>query len=490
MRQFNRRDFLRVTALTLGTGALASCAPQVVEKIVERTVEVEKVVEKEVEVEKIVEQTVVVEVGPQKVDLGGKQGVLWGLQYDPHVAAYQRLARLFSDQTGATLAVEPQAWPLETKLIAALAAGTQPDVCCIMGKMCVPLYVQGALLPLKELVFDHNGIDPQNDFIGDGIGAYTWEGEIYGVPTESNGVGSMVNVPIDDVEAAGLTDQYPPTNGEPWFESYESMWELAKALQVEEDGRVVRWGLSSKGWDNQSYLGILRSLLAPKGTDWWDSAAQKFNIDSEEGIEAMRLFAETPVKMGIETELDKSQIDAAMAGQVAIARGNGTPSTKEGYALGYNFRLCGAPPAVAGTEPMYVGEAGWGFVALKATKNPDISAEFLRMMCTTDGQREYDRIYGGWMTPPWKGLVGQFDHFEDPNPESPGVMSAKIMQDAIAPRTTYYGEGYGYPGEVDGIGGTICSEVRMGNMTAEEGVKEYQLRCEAQYNQYLEDIKA
>ena len=73
-----------------------------------------------------------------------------------------------------------------------------------MGKMCVPLYIQKALMPLKEAVYASNGVNPDTDFIGDGIGAYSWEGEIYGVPTEVNGVGNVVNVPVDDVKALGL----------------------------------------------------------------------------------------------------------------------------------------------------------------------------------------------------------------------------------------------------------------------------------------------
>ncbi|MFM7582948.1 MAG: ABC transporter substrate-binding protein, partial [Caldilinea sp.] len=303
------------------------------------------------------------------------------MEYDPHVETYQRLADMFKEQSGITLTVEPQAWPIETKLIAALAAGTQPDVICIMGKMCTPLHIQKALMPLKDSVYTVNNVNPDTDFIGDGIGAYSWEGDIYGVPTEVNGVGNVVNVPVDDVKALGLDQQYPPTNGQPWFESYESMWELARALQVETDGKVDRWGLSSKGWDNQSYLGILRTLLKSEGMDWWDNNNKKFMINTEQGIKAMELYAETPVKMGIETELDQTQVDAALAGKVALARGNGTPAV-QGRELGYNYFLAGVPKILGSEPPFLVGEAGWGFVAPRDSKNPEVSIKFLQMMAT------------------------------------------------------------------------------------------------------------
>ena len=416
-----------------------------------------------------------------------QEGVLWGLQYDPHVETYKRLVKLFKEQTGVTMAVEPQAWPLETKLIAALSAGTQPDVICIMGKVMIPLHIQKAMMPLKESVYDAKGVNPEKDFIGDAIGAYTWEGDIYGVPTEVNSVGSFVNVPVDDVKKAGLDKQYPPTNGEAFFASYESMWELAKALQVEKDGKVTRWGLSSKGWDNQSYLGILRSLLAKDNVDWWDGSAKKFNINSEAGVKAMQLFAETPVQMGIETELDQNHSDAAMAGKVALARGSTGPAL-QGGALGYHFLMSGVPKVVGDQPPLLVGEAGWGFAAPKTAKNAKVALDFLKMMATKDGQRTYSMIYNG-LVPAWAGLVGDFSHFADSSPESPNVLYAKLSMDHLLPQTRYYGEGFGYPAEVDKIGGEICSLVRLKKLTAADAVKQYQERAEAQYKQYLEDVK-
>jgi hypothetical protein len=357
-----------------------------------------------------------------------------------------------------------------------------------MGKVLPPLHIQKALMPLSDTVYAAQGVDPATSFIGDGIGAYTWQGELYGVPTEVNGVGNVVNVPVDDVKKAGLDKDYPPTNGEPWFASYESMWDLAKALQVEEGGQVTRWGLSSKGWDNQSYLGIVRTLLKPEGTDWWDVNASKFNLDSEAGVKAMELFAETPVKMGIETELDQNQIDAALAGKVALARGNGTPAV-QGRDLGYNFFLSGVPKINGDEAPQLVGEAGWGFAAPKNAKNVDIAVNFLKMMATQEGQKNYAMIYGGIVSA-WKGLVGDFSYYKDSSDDSPNVAAAKLSMDHLLAQTQFYGEGFGLPSEVDGIGAEICSKVRVGDMTAAEAAKEYQTRCEAQYKQYLEDLAA
>lgn len=139
-----RRSFLKYTAGVVGVSALAACMPAAPAQPAA--------------------QQEAASGGEAAPAPAAQAGVLWGLQYDPHVETYHRLADLFKEQSGVTLAVEPQAWPLETKLIAALSAGTQPDVICIMGKVLIPLHIQKALMPLKESVYDAQGVDPATDF--------------------------------------------------------------------------------------------------------------------------------------------------------------------------------------------------------------------------------------------------------------------------------------------------------------------------------------
>jgi ABC-type glycerol-3-phosphate transport system substrate-binding protein len=411
---------------------------------------------------------------------------LWGLQYDPHVETYNRLADLFKEKSEITLTVAPQNTPIETKLIAALAAGTQPDVVCILSKTCVPLFFRDALLPVDDL-YAEMGVTP-DDYYTDGSEALTYNGKIHGVNMEFGAIGYPVNVPVDEVEKLGLQDLYPPTNGEFWFESFDQMWALAEALMIKDaDGRVARWGLSSKGWDSGNYLMILRSLLLPKGSDWWDLAQTKFMVDTEEGVEAMRLMAETPVKMGIETELDQTHVDACLAGKVAIGRGNGTPALQINQDLGYHFELAGSP-LLDGEIMTGVSEAGWAFVVPRAAKNVDVGREFIKMMLTEEGAIEYAKIYGG-IPSTRKSLAGRRDWFADQDPTTPLNRYMVILEEQIAPNVRYYGEQFGYASEVDAIFAAICSEVRLQNMTAEEACAEAQARLDAQYAQYLNDVQ-
>ena len=469
-KRVTRRAFLRTAAIGSAAGMLAACAAPAAPKAEAPAAGFAAAGAK---------PTAAPATGQ---DITGKQGTLWGLKYDPHVDAYNRLGAMFNKKTGASLKVEPQDWPLETKVITALSAGTSPDVVCIMGKVLPPLHMQKVLLPCMDLIYKPISIDPYKDFFSDAAGAYTWGSDIYGVPVEVNSVGTMVNVPVEDVAAAKLSDKYPPSNGKVFFESYEDMFELGKALQKKEGDKVSRWGLSSQGWESISLLSIVRS----QGVEWWDKDKQKFNVNSDAGVKALEYLVEKPVKMGIETQFDQTSSEAALQGKVAIVRGNTGPSL-QGKDLGFHYEMCGAPK-VNGKDPLFIGEAGWGFVSLKSAKNQDIAVSFLQMMATPEGQKEYSKIYGGLISST-RSLGSKFDWFKDPSPDSPNVKAAKIMIEGLLPNTVYYGEQFGYASEIDKACGEVCALVRQGKATAAEGAKLLQERFENQYKQYTDDLK-
>ncbi|HEV8638306.1 MAG TPA: extracellular solute-binding protein [Chloroflexota bacterium] len=430
-----------------------------------------------------------VQAGAASGSLKGQQGVLWGLQYDPHVETYNRLSKLFEEKTGAKLAVQPQPWPLETKVLAALAAGNAPDVGCIMGKVLLPLHMRKALIDATPL-FQDAGVNPKTEFYPDGIQAYTYQGKLWGVPVEVGiGVGAIVMVDAGAADKAGILSKTPPGNGKDFFESYDHLWDTGKALMIKEGDTVKRWGLSSKGWDPQSYLGIVRS----HGVNWWDNETKKFSINNEAGINAFKLLAETPVKMGIETELTTSQIDSMLAGKVALARGNGI-ARKEAEKQNYWFDAAIAPPvkgAITNSDPLFVGEAGWGFVGLAATKKKDMVTEFLGMMVTDEGQAAYTEIYGGIPAP--KKKLNTLERAKKLYVPSKFKELRTIEQHdwllKQGDRFAYYGEGFGYVQDVEKHTGTTVSEVRQGKITAEQAAPKLQGLLEQAYQQYQEDLK-
>ena len=460
-KQPNRRSFLKAAAGSIGGGLLAtSVAASAPQTETARAASVRKAPGIE------------------------KSGILWGLQYAPHVAAYSRLATLFHSQTGSVLTVQPQPWPLEPKLIAALAAGTGPDVSCILGSTAVPLYVQKVLRPLDDIVFKAKHIDPTKEFVGDALAAFQWRGVTQGVPVESNGVGTMVNVPVDDVNAAGLGSNYPPTNGQTYFKSYPDMWQLAKALQVTRNGRVTKHGLSSTGWEYQSIFGIMRSL----GVNWWDEKSKKFNLNSAAGVQAMELLITKPIQMGIEVALPAGQnsSDAGLAGKVEIVRGNTGPAL-QGLTVGYHYEMCGAPDVIPGKDPLFTGEGGWGFAAFKNARNPNLALSFVQMIATQQGQVAYGKIYSGVPFFAWRGLASDTTRFADPSPSSPEVKAASLFA-KLQERTVFFGHEYGYYLNIQNASNTVTAAVRSQKMSAAAAMKQFQSLAEAQYKQYLVDV--
>ncbi len=416
----------------------------------------------------------------------GKQGLLWGLQYDPHIETYNKLAAAFEKKTGAKLTVQGGAGSsadLAVKIPAAIAAGTGPDVACLLGKRLLPLLQRKLLVDVTPMYAEAK-VDPAKDFIGDSVEAYTYEGQIWGVPVEVNGVGNQVAVPVEDVDKLGLTASTPPMNGKDFFDSYQALWDLSKALMVKDaSGNVKRWGLSSQGWETQSLMGLIRS----QGVKWWDPDAKKFNIDSEAGITAFSLLVESPVKMGIETQFDQNSPDAALAGKVAVTRGNGG-AVSQGRALGYHYELAMAPPVGAtstGTDPLYVGEGGWGFIGFQAAKNKDVMMEFLRFMLTTEAQGIFSSIYGGSISA-MRAVNDDPTKFKDTERwETTSALRYKKNAD----RTQYYGTGYGYITEIEKHCMATCADVRTGKLTSREAAAQLQKLVEQQYAQFLDDAK-
>jgi len=488
-KSLSRRQFLVGAAGAAGVGLLAACTPQVIEKtvIVEQTVEVEK----EVEVEKVVEQTVQVEVEVEKEvvrikgepvweppSLAGKEYKFWGLQYDPHVETYNRLAASFEEMTGAKATVEPQAWPIENQIITAMAAGLTPDICCIMGKQIAPLVLQDAVLPIDEMVFEMIGCDTQSWFSPVSIQAYEYFGKTYGVPTEGNMVSSVTNIRMDFLAEAPADIQamWPPANGKAGFESFDDMWALAEALQVvDSDGVVTRWGLSSRGWDNRHTFGIMRTL----GTDWWDPESRTFNMTSEAAIEAMRFQVDTPVwQRKIETELQDNFDTAIMAGKIAVGCGN---VCIPGVASKESIQVdsCVYPSAIKGREPLFIGEGGWGFIVPAQAKEQEVGIEFLKYIATYEGQKNYCWMYGGEYegvrfagNVPAAVAVAEGDHDVYPDINYIGKAFRRVVP---AQRSTnYYGSDFGNPGEMEGIASAAVSYVRTGEKSIQDALTECQ----------------
>lgn len=98
-----------------------------------------------------------------------------------------------------------------------------------------PIYAsQGSLLPI-EPVLGSGGIDPAL-YPQNLVDAYTWEGQIYGIPRDFDTIGLFYNTDLFD--EAGL--EYPTAD---W--TWDNLRQAAEQLTVRDGDTVTRWGYAA-----------------------------------------------------------------------------------------------------------------------------------------------------------------------------------------------------------------------------------------------------
>ena len=468
-RSLSRREFLTGTAGVIGIGLLAACAPKATPAPEEPAVEPEPVEEEEAPVS---------EPAGDVAGLEGQEYVMWGLEYDPHVERYGMVTDAFEELTGAKAIIEPQGWPLETKVLAAVSAGVVPDVVCMMGMVSTPLYQQGVITAIDELVFDAAGVDPDEFFFPEALGAFTYQGKRYGVPLESNSTAMCAAARLDWIEEKGdeAGQYWPPNDGRDQFKSHEEIWSLAETLMQKDDaGNVTVWGYSTQGWTYQKHLSYMLDL----GQFWWDEENEKYFLDSDESLAAANILVTEPVfNRGIETQLDMSHLDAILAGKVAVANGN-SAAPGEAEKINLLVESCLSPSAVDGEVPNFVGQGGWGFQMPVQAEKKEVVAEFMKWMSTKDGQYIFSGIYGGAM--PATPTVIDTDIYN-----GEGIVKRSKRRHLLSlPTTVYWGHGFGLFGEIMNriIEGNL-DQARIGEISAEEAVAKMQAEAEEHLAQF------
>jgi multiple sugar transport system substrate-binding protein len=234
-RLLNRREFLRLSALTASGAALAACAPQVIEKTVEVPVEQTVVVEKEVEVEKVVEVTPTALPPQQPVTIRlNEMGGRWQ-------SMVERLAlpRFYEEYPWITVEYEPIDWStFPDKQLTQMAAGTAPEIMHGWSQIFWKWVSKGQTLnlnPYVEVDFPEEEKADQIPFQWDTL-VSPFNGERYAIPGYVDQQILYFNKELFD--AKGLA--YPNVD---W--SYDDYAETCRALnEFGASGDQTRWG----GW--------------------------------------------------------------------------------------------------------------------------------------------------------------------------------------------------------------------------------------------------
>lgn len=160
------------------------------------------------------------------------------------------------------------------KILTGVAGGSPPSV-TMLGKQDVPAFVvQNALQPLDEWMA-RDGIS-QDEFYESEISGAIYNGSTWILPMPTGGAINIEWYNKDWFAEAGLDPDNPPNT---WAE----LEEVAKALTVMEDGKLVRAGIDPTRVGN-AFLTWLNS----NGGEWVSEDLKTIQFNSPEGLETLQ----------------------------------------------------------------------------------------------------------------------------------------------------------------------------------------------------------
>lgn len=186
---------------------------------------------------------------------------VWYHTYPPALELLEQQATEFEEMKDGQVNVEIVDYPhgdYEVRLLAALAAGTGPDVINLLDYK-FPEYVdKGLLATISPEAFGAEDKDALRAmYEPDALQGLSVDGEIYGVPAENNTLALFLNAQM--FEEAGLDASDP----EVWPETWEELFDLAEQLTTYDDNGNIEqigfnwvWGLDPY-WYAQQYWPIL-----------------------------------------------------------------------------------------------------------------------------------------------------------------------------------------------------------------------------------------
>jgi ABC-type glycerol-3-phosphate transport system substrate-binding protein len=379
-----RRQFLRVAALGAGGITLAACgSPQVVEKIVEKPVEVikevVKEVEKPVEVVKEVEKKVEVVVTATPAPEGPKTLTVWGsgldlstIEKDPTNKGAAMVAHknaFLAKNPGTTIVWEDHGWDeaLRQNVVTALLAGTQPDV--IVGENFFQQYASlGALLPIDAALKQDAAI-LENSITGTHKAAI-YDGKHYGLSWLSGCFGFEANPNV--LKDAGLPEEIPAT--------WDDMLIAAQTVSEKSKGEIGGYSLQGPLGFSVGGMFRLAVYMQQLGTTL-NKADNPFmpNFDDEKGFPAWefvrKILPFTP--KGLVFESDEGKVYSQLfAGKSAMQMAG---SWHVGWAKdsGLKNAIYGQVPVAPGGKPAsyVVGNVIYG--AMAASKSPQLAIDWI-----------------------------------------------------------------------------------------------------------------
>lgn len=348
------------------------------------------------------------------------------------------IADAFENETGATLDVTFVDWgDLSTKLNAAFAAGTAPDVFGHGPAAIADFVVNGRLEPLDDYLAELDPADVED--MSAALPGGQVDGTQYLMPLSMQG--SLIVYDAADFEAAGLDPDAPPT-------TWEEVHDAAEKLTVRDGDTITRSGLlvPSQAIGRQQ---TFAALLGSAGGSQLNEDGTEATFNSEEGVQALEFF--TDLFAGpdaVSADLGADYINAPAAQQPIVLD---TAAMEIQSASGANQIVAAAPdldlrvmdalPFEGQDAGSALGGSGPGLMINADSKVKDLAWAFISYMLDPEVSAEYTEGIGAVPvrasaadtsyvqdSPVLQAFVANAPNFV-PNPNVPGWVQARDTLD-------------------------------------------------------------
>jgi multiple sugar transport system substrate-binding protein len=270
------------------------------------------------------------------------------------------------------------------KLLAAVVAGTPPDVVITRGHG-QSLAIKAAIQALDERIAKAR-LFKKSDYADAQWEQNHWKGKIYAVPAMENGARGALAYNKRLVAEAGLDPNQPP-------KTVDDLLRVHERLTKEEGGQIKQLGFDS--WDAMSLEGFLELWGAGAyGARWYDAPRLKLNLNSPEMLQAVEAFVAFRVRTGWDKVAEYRKTYGTWFGKNSgITQGTQVIQI-DGYWNPGSIRLNAAPgsdvpanmtytwiPTRRGTEQVQMS-GGWAAALPAGIKQPDASWRWVEWLTT------------------------------------------------------------------------------------------------------------
>lgn len=297
---------------------------------------------------------------------GKKVELSWWIASPDQMDVMKKAAETFTEEhPDIKVNVQHQEGDFYAKLQTTLSANNGPDITWIDGPSFQKFQSKGFLLDLTPYVErDSFSFDR---FVQPIVELYKADGKHYGIPKDLDSIGLFYNKEMFD--AAGV--KYPTGD---W--TWEDLRNAAKKLTITEGGTTKQWGLLLP----DSAYTVQFPFLVQNGVEIMSADKKSVNVGSPEAIEAVQFIQDMVQVDKVSPDgkflLENDPAQLFQSGKAAMIY-DGSWMVRPYYEA-LKDKVDVSPLAQGKKKAFTIHGVGW--VANKATKNPDQVWEFLKFL--------------------------------------------------------------------------------------------------------------